>query len=183
MHPPGLVRTFHSLVVPLLFSGLNTARRELLSSHCVCLDPLQTPSLHHYLSFPPTREACKAKGSPRYITDYTKERKGRKKASRKSSISHSANRNACVPNISSAQLEPPFEMRRGRGRTWLHCQGLHTHPLPALTSPARYLSPCCVGESSAKQNLIAPKWQVPTKNTQNIKCKADLGRNVQVMPM
>lgn len=59
----------------------------------------------------------------------------------------------------------------------------------ACSHPARGIfPPCCTGllcegNPAFAVHLITPKCQVPTKNTQNIKNKAELGSDVRVMPV
>lgn len=75
-----LAGVFHSVVVPLLLRGLETAQRGLLSLHCACLDPLQTASLQCHQSSPPLPgKLAEPKAAQGYVTDYTRERKRKEK--------------------------------------------------------------------------------------------------------
>lgn len=75
------------MVVPLFLRGLKIAWKELFSVHWACLDPLPNTLLPPPEP-PPPGTLAKPKAVQEHVTDYTRERKGRKKPSRKSSKSH-----------------------------------------------------------------------------------------------
>lgn len=153
-------------------SGDHRQHRESCS-HCTVL---ALPPANHLA--PLLQLTAKPKAAQGYVTDYTREIKGKeRKESSKQEIQQISlsNRNARVTNVSSAQLQPQVE-RRGRRR--LCWQGPHAHPSSALISPARGSFPFVALGCSAKQTLLPFAY---TKKAGPHEKHTELGSNTGVI--